>query len=39
VAKVGGDSQIAAGERVRLNFEPEQCHLFDSRGNVIGSAP
>jgi multiple sugar transport system ATP-binding protein len=39
VAKVGGDSRIGAGERVRLNFEPEQCHLFDSRGDVIGCAP
>jgi multiple sugar transport system ATP-binding protein len=39
VAKVGGASPIAPGERVRLHFEPEHCHLFDSRGNVVGNVP
>jgi multiple sugar transport system ATP-binding protein len=37
VAKAAGGASIAAGERVRLSFDPGDMHLFDHRGEAVRS--
>jgi multiple sugar transport system ATP-binding protein len=37
VAKVSGDTAIAARDKVRVQIDPMHCHFFDSEGNALGS--